>query len=370
MAEEITIKQQLDIIHSEQSVLNNNLTRIENKINNPNIELPQLKELEKEIYINKQRLEELRIKEQLLKDKLSKQTTISNDKTYEAEIKKPQDKLFKKLISVLVPVSLFVGGYAVGSMDKKETTSTIGEYEKEEVPDQNNITVKEEATTRIIHNIIVRKAPVEEPIANTKTDDIAPTPVENPTIPTPVTVETNDNSYVGKHLKEERDNSFYYIPGKTVIEKIYNYLKNVDMPDAGIAGIFASIDQESFFMPNGETIWGIEINGDRHYGLFQWTDNMDVQNKTKYINYCKERNINPDELKSQLDFFWYDFQKYKYFNQFMEYAREGHAYNAGLLFASTYEAPFNLENQARTRAFYAEKFYKDIINGNELHSYR
>ena len=54
----------------------------------------------------------------------------------------------------------------------------------------------------------------------------------------------------------------------------------------------------------------------------------------------------------------------------MDYARNGDSYLAGMLFTYIYEAPENIEAQATTRAYYAEKFYDDIQNGVELHSYR
>lgn len=266
----------------------------------------------------------------------SNETTVSqnirDNIVYKAEAEIPKKSIKNKLFIIFPSITAFIGGFMAGN----------NTYNKEDIIEYE---IEESFSSLVESN--EQKAPI---INENKSKE---------------KIEVSETEKIISNPKSKEE-----IEGLTIPEKIYNYFNELGLPEAGIAAIMANIDQESRFITSGTTSEGIQINNDNHYGLFQWTDDNTCSNRTNYLNYCIANNLNPDDLKVQLDYFWQDFQKSEYFEQFMSYAYNNDAYNAAMLFAYTYEAPDNLEIQASTRAYYAEKFYQDILNNSELHSYR
>ena len=88
------------------------------------------------------------------------------------------------------------------------------------------------------------------------------------------------------------------LSGSNTEEKIWNYFKKKGLSDAQVAGIMGNMQLESGFKTDA-------VNpSSGAYGLAQW---LGVR-KTNLQNFAKERGTDPNDLQTQLDFYWHELQ--------------------------------------------------------------
>ena len=129
-------------------------------------------------------------------------------------------------------------------------------------------------------------------------------------------------------------------------------IKELGYNNAAAAGLLANIKAESNFRTNA--------NGDsgRSYGICQWFS----ARKTRLINWCSLKKLDPATLYGQLYFLKYELETYypsvhRYMKN-VENTPEG-AYDAAYYFCYNFEAPANKASKSTSRGNSAQDTYYD-----------
>ena len=129
-------------------------------------------------------------------------------------------------------------------------------------------------------------------------------------------------------------------------------IKELGYNNAAAAGLLANIKAESNFRTNA--------NGDsgRSYGICQWFS----ARKTRLVNWCSLKKLDPATLYGQLYFLKYELETYypsvhRYMKN-VENTPEG-AYDAAYYFCYNFEAPANKASKSTSRGNSAQDTYYD-----------
>lgn len=129
-------------------------------------------------------------------------------------------------------------------------------------------------------------------------------------------------------------------------------IKELGYNNAAAAGLLANIKAESNFRTNA--------NGDsgRSYGICQWF----AARKTRLVNWCSLKKLDPSTLYGQLYFLEYELENYypsvhRYMKN-VENTPEG-AYDAAYYFCYNFEAPANKASKSTSRGNSAQDTYYD-----------